>query len=89
MKKKVQHGQKLKQQQSNLSAPLSLQVERLGGYDAALDLLQTLLELLRDLLAAHHLAGLGHLAQQLLETPEQAHQRTLVGVGHFAVLLVL
>ena len=61
-----------------------LQVQALGGHNVSADLLQTLVKLLGQVLVAHDLGGLGHLAQEFLETAEQANKRALVNVGHFA-----
>lgn len=50
----------------------ALQVQALGGHDISPNLLQTLIKLLRQVIVAHDLCGLGHLSQELFKTAEDA-----------------
>ena len=66
-----------------------LQVQTLRSDNVTSDLRQTLLKLIRQLLAAHDLAGLRHLAQKLFKAAEQTDEGAFVRVRHFATNMLV
>jgi hypothetical protein len=72
-------------QASHGRCPAALQIQALCGNDIPTDLLQTLIELLCQLLVAHDLGSLAHLPNEFFQTAEESNQGALVRVCHFAV----